>query len=270
VHYAFIGGLSMAAALLFSPLATICTRELGTRTTLMIGVAFQTASFIAASFAHTTWQLFLSQGACFGIGLGFLFVGSVGVIPQWFLARRSLANGIAASGSGFGGLVYSLATNAMIQSIGLAWSFRVLGILSFVVNFACAVLLRDRNRQVGANMLAFDVRLFRRWEFWALLGYGFFSMLGYVVLLFSIANYAHAVGLTAKQGSVVIAVLNLGQGIGRPPIGYFSDSIGRINMAGIMTFVSAVLAMVVWINAKSYGVGLYAPTLLFFFGPLKR
>jgi len=253
-HYAFIGGLSMAAALLFSPLATISIRELGTRNTLFIGVFFQTVSFVGASFSTQIWQLFLSQGACFGIGLGFLFVGSVGVIPQWFLRHRSLANGISASGSGFGGLAYSLASNAMIQNVGLAWAFRILAIISFVVNFIAAVLLRDRNKQVGSTFLAFDVRLFKKWEFWALLGYGFFSMLGYVILIFSIPNYAHKVGLTAKQGSVIGAVLNLGQGIGRPPIGYFSDAIGRINMAGIMSFFSAVLALVVWTNAKSYGV----------------
>jgi hypothetical protein len=37
-------------------------------------------------------------------------------------------------------------------------------------------------------------------------------MLGYVVLLFSLPNYARSVGLTAQQGSVIGAILNLGQG----------------------------------------------------------
>jgi MFS family permease len=254
LQYAFVGGLSMAIAMVISPLVTISVRKLGTRTTLLIGVFFQTVSFIAASFATAIWQLALSQGACFAIGLGFLFVGSVGVIPQWFTTRRSLANGISASGSGFGGLIYSLATNAMIQSVGLSWAFRILAIISFVVNFTCAILLRDRNKQVGSIHMAFDFRLLKRYEFWLLQGYGFFSMLAYVVLLFSIPNYGHAVGLTQKQGSILAAVLNLGQGLGRPPIGYFSDWIGRINMAGTMTFLSGVLALVVWINAKSFGV----------------
>ncbi|KAF2668021.1 putative MFS transporter [Microthyrium microscopicum] len=254
LSYAFIGGLSMSMAVLISPIITTVIRKYGTRTCLLIGVFFQTISFIGASFATQIWQLVLSQGICFGFGMGFLFVGSVGIIPQWFSTRRSLANGISASGSGFGGLTYSLATNAMIQHLGLAWTFRVLGILSFVVNTICALLLRDRNQQVGAKNLAFDVKLFRKWEFWILLGFGFFSMLGYVVLLFSIANYASTIGLTPKQASVVGAILNLGQGLGRPPIGYFSDYIGRINMAGTTTFFCGFLVLVVWINAKSYGV----------------
>jgi MFS family permease len=80
-------------------------------------------------------------------------------------------------------------------------------------------------------------------------------MLGYIVLLFSLPNYANSIGLTAQQGAIVGAVLNLGQGLGRPPIGYFSDSLGRINMAGFMTFLSGLFSLVIWVNAKSFGVG---------------
>ena len=144
--------------------------------------------------------------------MGFLFVSSVGVVPQWFSKRRSFANSISAAGSGLGGLIYSLSTNAMIQSIGLGWAYRVLAIVSCGVNIACTMLIRDRNKEVGAIQLAFDYRLFKRIEFLLLQGWGFFSMLGYIVLLFSLPNYARSVGLTAQQGSVIGAILNLGQG----------------------------------------------------------
>lgn len=66
--------------------------------------------------------------------------------------------------------MYSLATGAMIPSIGLAWAFRVLGIVSFGVNFVCAMLLRDRNKVLGSSQLAFDVQLFKRVEYLLLLG----------------------------------------------------------------------------------------------------
>ncbi|KAI9710989.1 MAG: hypothetical protein M1820_002427 [Bogoriella megaspora] len=254
LEFAFIGGLSISQALFISPIATTTTRVFGTRTTLLIGVFFEVLALVGASFTKEIWQLFLSQGLCFGWGMGFLFVGSVGVIPQWFTTRRSLANATAASGSGFGGLIYSLATNAMIERISLWWAFRILGILAFTVNMVCALLMKDRNKQVGSSQLAFDYRLFKKVEYLLLLGWGFFSMLGYIVLLFSLPNFATEVGLTQQQGSVVGALLNLGQGLGRPPIGYFSDSIGRINMATLMTFCAGLFSLVVWIFAKSYGV----------------
>lgn len=254
LEYAFIGGLSISQALIISPVATMTTRLYGTRTTLLIGVLFETASFIAASFASEIWHLFLSQGICFGWGMGFQFVGSVVIAPQWFTNRRSLANGIAAAGSGLGGLTYSLAAQAMIKSIGLPWAFRTLGVIAFVVNTTCSLLIKDRNKQIGSSQLSFDYRLFKRPQFLGLLAFGFLSMLGYVVLLFSLPNYARRVGMTASQGSIIGAVFNLGQALGRPPIGYFSDSLGRLNMASSMTALCGVFCLLIWIFAKSFGV----------------
>lgn len=254
LEFAFIGGLSISQALLVSPLSTYITRAYGTRTTLLLGVAFETLALIGASFTHKTWQLFLSQGVCFGFGMGFLFVGSVGIIPQWFTKKRSLANGIATAGSGLGGMMYSLATNAMIDRLGVGWALRILGILACVVNFTCAMLIRDRNKAVGSIQLAFDYTLFKRPGFLLLLGWGFFSLCGYIVLLFSLPNYATSIGLSAQQGSIIGAVLNLGQGVGRPFVGIFSDKAGRINLAGFCTFIGGLFCFFIWIFAKSFGV----------------
>lgn len=254
LQYAFVGGLSISCAMLVSPLATLSTRYFGTHVTLSLGTALEVAGLVGASFAYNIWHLFLSQGLAFGFGMGFLFVASVGIPPQWFTTKRSLANGISASGSGFGGLLYSLAAGAMIKSIGLAWCFRVLGLLAFGVNAICITLIRDRNKIIGSRHVAFEMKLFRRPEYLLLNGYGFFSMLGYIALLFSLAHYANSIGLDATQASIVSAILNLGQGLGRPPTGYFSDSIGRINMAGLTTLSCAIFIFAIWVPAKTYGV----------------
>jgi hypothetical protein len=154
LQYAFIGGLSISQALIVSPVATLTTRLFGTRTTLLIGVVFETVSFIGASFATRIWHLFLSQGICFGWGMGFLFVGSVGIAAQWFTTHRSLANGCCAAGSGLGGLIYSLSAQAMIRNIGLPWAFRTLAVIAFVVNTVCALVIKDRNKQIGSSQLS--------------------------------------------------------------------------------------------------------------------
>jgi len=200
-------------ALIVGPLVTISNRQLGTHPTLLIGIAIQTAGLLGASFAKEIWQLFLSQGLAYGLGIGFQYITYVGILPQWFSKRRSFANAMSTSGSGVGGLIYSLATNAMIQSIGLAWAFRVLAIIACTVNLICTCLIRDRNKAVGSIQLAFDWKLLKRVEYLLLLGWGFFSMLAYIMLLFSLPNYAVSVGLSAKRGSVVVALLNLGQGM---------------------------------------------------------
>ncbi|CAH0048316.1 unnamed protein product [Clonostachys solani] len=254
LEYAFVGSLSFSCALLISPLATIGVRRFGTKPTILLGVVLESASLIAASFATQIWHLFLTQGILFGLGMGFMFVASVPIVPQWFTTRRSLANGFATCGSGLGGLVYSFATGAMIERLGLAWAFRILGIIAFVVNTICAILIKDRNKIIGSTHLPFDISLFKRPEYLLMTAWGWFSMLAYVVLIFSLANYANEIGLGSSEAALISAVFNLGQAVGRPLIGYFSDRTGRITMAALMTLFAAVMSLAVWIPATLYGV----------------
>ncbi|OBT84632.1 hypothetical protein VE02_05476 [Pseudogymnoascus sp. 03VT05] len=254
LEYAFVGGLSIAMSQVVSPLATYLIRRWGIYIPLLSGIVLQTSALLGASFATSIWHLFLSQGVCFGLGMGLIFNATVGLIPQWFDKRRSFANSIGTAGSGMGGLIYSLATQAMIESLGLGWAFRILAICSCAVICTATLLIRDRNVAVGAIYNAFDLRLLRRPQFLLTLAWACFSMVGYVNLLFSLPNYAVSIGLTATQASVVGAILNLGQGIGRPLIGYFSDSLGRINMCLFCTLGCGILCFALWIPAESYAL----------------
>ncbi|KUJ06752.1 MFS general substrate transporter [Mollisia scopiformis] len=254
LDYALIGGISISMSLVITPLINTSSRKLGTRPTLLIGLVALTASLVGASFATEVWHLFLSQGVCFGWGVGFLYIGSSNIIPQWFSSKRSLANGLSASGAGFGGLVYSLAASQMLETLGPAGTFRILAICGFVGNFIAIVLINDQNARQRPNHSAFNYRLLARIEVWLVLGWGCLSELGYTVLLFSLPNYASSIGLSARQGSIVIALLNLSLFVGRPLLGHSSDMLGRINMAVMTTGVCGTSCLLVWIFAKSFGV----------------
>ncbi|KAF3916155.1 hypothetical protein AA313_de0204387 [Arthrobotrys entomopaga] len=236
-----------------SPVANLLTRRFSSRVALLLGCVLQASSLIAASFAYKIWHLYLAQGMLFGIGMGMLFVASVGILPQWFDKRRSVVNGISAAGSGCGGIAFSLGTNAMLQSLGLAWTFRITAIIAFVINSTCSILIKDRNKKINPEIKMFDLKILKRIEFLYVVGWGAFSMLGYVVILYSLPNYGVSVGLSQKQGSIMGAMLNLGMAIGRPLVGLYSDSWGRINIAGSLTFICALTVFIIWINAKSFG-----------------
>ncbi|KAH6660235.1 putative MFS transporter [Truncatella angustata] len=247
--FAFVGGLSVGIALLISPFATSLAghKYFGTRRTIWLGTVFETISFVGASFTSKLWHLILSQGICFGVGMGLIFVASVPVPSQWFIKKRSLANGCAAAGSGFGGLAYSLGTNAMISSVGLEWTFRVLAIICFVVNCTCGALIRDRNHAIGSIHTALNWALLKRPSYLMYLGWMSFSMIPYTALIFSIVDYSQSVGLPAAQASLVGALLNLSQGLGRPIIGVSSDKIGRLNVASFCTAFVCIMTLTLWI-----------------------
>lgn len=211
--------------------------------------------FIAASFAEQIWQLYLSQGLMCGLGIGAMFIPATAVLPQWFLMRRSLAQGLASSGSGFVGLAFSLGTDAMIRQISLAWSLRITGILCFIFTGISTALMRDRNHIVKPPQLGFAMHLVRRYDCLLLLSWAFINLFGYMIILYSLSNYAvQVVGLSQSKAGIITAVLNLGTGFGRPCIGLASDRFGRIEMATGLTLFNGLIVFAIWLPANNFGV----------------
>lgn len=269
IDYAFVGGTNFAAALVTAPAVNWLLRRLGTRPVMFIGCVVWGLGWIAASFAKELWQLVLSQGVVIGIGLGVVWQPSTGVVSQWFLRRRSMAQGITSAGSGFIGIIYSVSTTKMIDNLGLGWSLRITGITSFTALLIATSLIRDRNKVVRPSIHPFDVNILRKYNVWMVLGWSVMNLLGYMVLLYSLANYGTTIGLNQSQASIIITMLNLGTGwftvflgpqfancnlgIGRSFIGVISDRVGRITVALTCCLLSGIMIFAWWINARDYG-----------------
>lgn len=241
-------------AMLVAPAVTITARKYGTQAPMLLGILLQTSGFISASFARETWQLYLSQGLLVGLGQGFVYIPSIAILSQWFTKKRSLANGISAAGSGIGGLIFSFAGSALISNISLAWSLRITAVITASMNVAATLLIRNRNEVIRPPQLGFDRLLLRRYGVLLLLMWGFISMLGYMTLLYSLSDFAHSIGLDYTRAASVAAYMNLGTAIGRPLIGIFSDRYGRMEVAGLLTFLCGVSCFAIWLPATSYGV----------------
>lgn len=254
LDYAFVGSLSLTATFIVSPVATFATQRYGIRPTMFAGVILETASLLCASLATQIWHLFLTQGLLFGMGMGLMFIPVTAVVPQWFTSKRSLASGIAVSGAGLGGLVYCLVAEALIRDLSLVWAFRILAIIAFVTNTICVLLIKDRNKPSRTAKIAMELNLFKDTGFSLLIAWSVLTIFGYFILIFSLAHYGTEIGLTSSQASLASALFNLGQALGRPCAGYFSDSFGRINIAGVSTFLAGVICLAVWVNTKSYGL----------------
>lgn len=254
INYAFVGGLSISMAMILAPVMTWAVGRYGFRAVYLQGAFVEFAGLFGGSYATSIWQLYLSQGVAFGWGMSGLFVASVGIPPQWFSKRRSLATGICAAGSGAGGLLWSLVIDLIIRVISFHWALRISGIVALFCSLICAKLLRNFNDKGMQNQHAIDMQVMRNRGFWGIAVWGFFSMFGYVSLLFSLSAYASSVGLSYFQASIVTAMLNAGTLIGRPFVGQLCDLFGRWNVAIIYTFATGLACFVIWNFATSFGV----------------
>ncbi|KAI9762440.1 MAG: hypothetical protein M4579_000416 [Chaenotheca gracillima] len=241
-----------------APFVTIIARKFNTRLPMMIGITLLAVGYISASFAGRIWQLYLSQGVLIGLGVGFTYVPSIAIISQWFEKKRSLANGISAAGSGIGGLIYSFAADSIIRNISVAWSFRITALTCCSMLFIAAILMKSRNEAVQPFQRGFDVGLLRRTDVILLLAWAFCSMLGYIVLLYSLPDFARSIGLSDNQAATINALLNLGTALGRPVIGITSDRYGRFKIASLLTLTCGLACFAIWLPSTVYG-----PLILF-------
>jgi MFS family permease len=221
---------------------------------MLIGTVLFTTGYISASFSHEIWQLYISQGVMVGAGIGFSYMPSLSVLSQWFLKKRSLANGISSGGSGIGGILFSFLTDILIRRISLAWAFRIEAIISCSMLLIATLLIKDRNEHINPTQRGLDLKLLRRTDVILLLSWLFIGMFGYTTLTYSLPSYATSIGLSHHQATTVNAVMNVGVFVGRVSTGLASDKFGRFEVASFLTLLSGVMCFAVWIPAKVYGV----------------
>lgn len=257
MEYGLVGGLNFSCAMLLAPLTTYLASRLRLQVVVLSGCVLQGIGYVAASFASRTWHLYLTQGALVGSGIGFIIIPSTAVLSQWFSKRRSIANGISSAGSGVGGAAFTWGTAAMIRHQGLDWALRTTGLITLAATVMATLLLRDRNSQIQPNQRAVDIALLRSKAVVFLLMWAFISMFGYIVLLFSLSEFALAIGLSHKQATDVVGFLNVGTAVGRPLIGLVSDRFSRVATACVLTLLCGLTCFALWLPVKSFGLTLF-------------
>lgn len=114
------------------------------RITFLIGSILQLVGVFMTSLSTKYWQLFLAQGICTGLGNGLIFCPALSLLSTYFSTKRSLAIGIAASGSATGGVVFPVIVQQLLPRIGFAWTVRVVGFVMLGVQVVTFTFTKPR------------------------------------------------------------------------------------------------------------------------------
>lgn len=252
--YALIGGLTFGTGLLFSPVINKIQGKVGLNVTAGIGVAFQLSSLLLASFAKKLWQLYVTQGILQAFGLAFMTIPAILIIPQWFKHKRTFASAISAAGSGCGGVLFNLAMQKVIQDLSVRWALRVQAMICAFLGLIATSLIRTR---MNMKYSIYDKEVVQSAGFWMCALYLVLCMLGYVIVLYTMANVATSLGYSAYQGSIASALVQAGSVLGRPIVGRVSDIFGAVTVASTAYFVCGILVFAMWVNPIYTLVNLY-------------
>ncbi|RCK60420.1 putative transporter MCH2 [Candida viswanathii] len=251
MDFAYIGGLAIGVGFLFAPVINALLGLIGFRGVLIVGNCLQFTSLMLASWSTKLWQLYLTQGLMQSFGLAFLAIPASTIIPQYFKKKRVLAGGIATAGSGLGGIVYNLAMQKVVDTRGVHWALRTQGIMEFGMVWIAIALVRSKAKQHSIEFKLVDHKVLRTAPFWLLSFFIVTCMFGYVIVLYTLANFTTSLGYSGKEGSYVAAMVQVGSAVGRPTVGYISDRFGGITVAAAGYYIVGIFCLAMWIPARN-------------------
>ncbi|KAL2868779.1 MFS general substrate transporter [Aspergillus lucknowensis] len=249
---AFVGSLATAFISFLGIINARLVRLFGTRVCAVLGVLFLGTSEILSGFTvKSIGGLFVTAGALMGMGISLCFM-VVSVIPaQYFKSKRGIANGIVYAGGGLGGTVISFIIDALIQSTGVAWTFRAIGLLTLATGIPAALLIKERIPIPKAAIV--EWQLFRDARFTLLFLTGAIATFPLFVPPFFLPLYTDSLGMKSSVGAGVVAAFNFSSALGRLMCGFFSDFLGPLNTLFLSLLLCAVSMLVLWPVSSSVG-----------------
>ena len=185
----------------------------------------------AASVSKEYYQLLLSQGLMFGIGLAFVYPPATSVSRQYFENRHGFANGIVVSGGALGGCVLPYAVRKMITTYGLPTTFRILGYIAIGILVPSILLLQPKHQPKTSSPHRhplIDLSLLKDGRFLCLVVGCTIAMTGFLPRYFLLTTSATVNGISPTYASWLLGMMNGLSILGRVGIGYFADKFGKV------------------------------------------
>lgn len=167
------------------------------------------------SLCTTYWQVIFAQGVTVGLGCGCLFVPCVAILPSYFTTKKALAQGLAASGSSLGGIIYPILFQKLQPRIGFGWATRVMAFVILVTLVVPIWCMKMRVKPAAARRLI-DLSGWREASFSLFSIAEFFGFMGLYIPFFYIQTYALEKTNIDKNLAIYLPVLlNAGSFFGR-------------------------------------------------------
>lgn len=210
------------------------------------------------------YQFILSFSVLGGLSGSCLLTPGFGCINHWFYKRRGFATGIACTGGGIGGIIFSPLTG-LGNTIGFPWMARTLGFVSMAFFIASVLLLKTRLPPNPRARVHIDVRALADPVF-SLTSLGVcMAEVGLLIVTVYLPSFAIAHGVRGAMSYNIISIFNATSIIGRIISGFLADPWGRFNVMISTTWVCIALACGLWLTAGDNEAAIISFVALFGF-----
>lgn len=237
--------LGLSAAFLGHFVEKYGPKKAGLLAAIFFGIGMTGAGFSVD--LESKYLLYVFYGALGGIGLGVGYIAPVSTLVKWFPDRRGLATGLAIMGFGFAAAIASPIMNSLINSVGVANTFYILGVSYFIIMVLSSLYLEKPEEgwmpdgfkekvasgkvkgmmdlsQLTANEA---VKTKRFWYLWFML---FINITcGIAILAVAKPLAMESIGIDMTTAAALVGAIGIFNGLGRIGWASLSDYIGRPN-----------------------------------------
>lgn len=243
----FIGSLGIALSCALGIFTMRLARTIGARWTSLIGILLYSISNITSAWAvSNVGGLFIACGFTYGLGACLMYTMSNTLPIQWFSTKLGTANGIVKLGGG--ATVMAIVTGLLTQSLGIAWTFRIFGLLSL----AAFLIQEPQNRSPrDRDTFKIDPSLFKDLAFSSLFAAGIVGVFSIYAPPFFLPAITHSLGFSPSISATVVACFNACMAIGRLSSGFACDSCGSMNTLLLAMALNALSMFAIWSVAST-------------------
>lgn len=242
---AFVGSLSITICVAFGLIAVRLMQTIGVRLAAVLGISLLGIGTLTSGFTTSNVVgLFQTYGLVLGAGDCLCYTASNVVPAQYFNRRLGLANALIKVGGGLGATILSVSLNSLINNVGVAWTFRILGIVVLATGLPAALAIKERIPQPRVPIL--DLTFFKDLPFSAIFLAGVTATFTLFIPPFFLPLYAQSIGLSNSAGAGFVAAFNACNTVGRFIAGPLCDKVGPLNTFVITVALNAVTTLAVW------------------------
>lgn len=227
----------------------------GPRITASIGGALVGAGFILLYFTTSYALWVLGFGVLAGLGIGFGYASATPPAFKWFPASKSgLIAGIVVSGFGVAPVYIAPLATSLVNNYGIHNTMLIFGISFFVLVNLCAMLLKNPpagysteespkvESKVSISNSSKDFSLsqiFKMPSFYLIWFIFFIGSGAGLMVIGSISGMAKS--SMGDAAFFAVAIIAIGNALGRVVAGFMSDKIGRVLTLFILLIFQATL-----------------------------
>ena len=212
---------------------------------LIVGGVLFVGGLVATSYVSVLWHGYVLYGVGLGFGGGLFNAPLFALVALWFAKHRAMAQGIVATGSGLGTMIYVPFAQRLLAEYGWRLGMRWLAVIAVVILlFGLAVIRQPPRVQMGSPRRHLSLVL-RTAAFWQMGTSGIFFTIAVIGTIGLIIPFSIDDGVEELAAGWLVFAVGLSSIVGRLALTSLARPLGSVRLLKI-AFSGLPVAYTIW------------------------